>query len=244
MSSQYDALAELSEQTAHSPLRKFYEEHTLFDALGDVRDLSVLDLACGTGLYTRKLKERGGRRVVGVDNSEAMINYARRLEAQEPKQVEYLVQDATSLGDVGTFDCVVGSYLLHYAPSKEALAAMCASIRRALPKGGRFVTVCVNPDINLADPAYYSNYGFQVSGGVNDGEQLTLQIVVPGLEATLVAYRWTKQSYENALREAGFVDIAWHPPLCHPEGVELFGEEFWEPYLKNPHAAVMSARAA
>lgn len=243
MSSQYDALAEMSEQTAHSPLRKFYEEHTLFDALGDVKGLCVLDLACGTGLYTRRLKERGVKRVLGVDNSEGMIAYARHLEAKDPLQLEYLVKDAAELGEVGRFDCVVGTYLLHYAPTREALFSMCRNVRGVLEPRGRFVTICLNPDINLSDPAYYLNYGFQVSGGKHDGSQLTLEIVLPGMETRLTVFRWSRESYEAALTAAGFTELRWHPPLLDPMGVEIFGEEFWTAYLATPHAAVLSARA-
>lgn len=243
MSSQYDALAELSEQTAHSPLRKFYEEHTMFEALGDVTGLGVLDLACGTGLYSRKLKERGAKRVLGVDNSEGMIDYARYLEEKDPLQVEYKVRDAAQLGDVGTFDCVVGTYLLHYAPTRDALYAMARNIRGVLRPGGRFVTICMNPQINTADPAYYLNYGFQVSGGLSDGAPITLEIVLPGMETKLSAFRWTKESYEGALKEAGFKELVWHPPLLDPMGVEIFGDDFWAAYLATPHAAVLSATA-
>lgn len=241
--SQYDALAELSEQTAHSPLRKFFEEHTMFNALGDVKNLSVLDLACGTGIYTRKLKERGVKRVLGVDNSEGMIAYARHLEEQEPLQVEYVVKDAAELSAVGKFDCVVGTYLLHYAPTREALFAMCRNVRSVLEPGGRFITICMNPGINISDPSYYLNYGFQVSGGQSDGGQLTLEIVVPGMETKLSAFRWEKTSYEAGLKEAGFGELKWHPPLLDPMGLEIFGDEFWAAYLATPHAAVMSAHA-
>lgn len=242
--SQYDALAQLSEQTVHSPLRKFYEEHTLFHALGDVEKLSVLDLACGTGIYSRKLHERGAGRVVGVDNSEGMISYAKHLESSEARRIEYLVRDVSDLGDVGRFDRVLAAYLLHYAPTRDALFAMCRNIRAALHEGGRFVTVCVSPDINLSDPGYYLNYGFQLSGGHADGEQLTLEIVLPGMETKLFAHRWSKESYEEALRAAGFGDITWHAPQCAPEGFEIFGEDFWADYLRTPHAVVLSARVA
>lgn len=240
--SQYDALAELSEQTANSPLRKFYEEHTMFEVLGDLRGLTVLDLACGTGLYTRRLKERGVKCVLGVDNSEGMIAYARHLESKKPLGVEYLVKDAADLGDVGTFDCVVGTYLLHYAPTRESLFAMCTHIRKVLKPGGRFVTICMNPAINVTDPSYYLNYGFQVSGGQGDGGALTLEIVLPGMETKLSAFRWSRETYEAALKHAGFEGLVWHPPQLDPLGVEIFGEEFWTAYLATPHAAVLSAR--
>jgi 2-polyprenyl-3-methyl-5-hydroxy-6-metoxy-1,4-benzoquinol methylase len=40
---------------------------------GNVRGLDVLDLGCVTGFYSRKFIESGANKVVGVDNSEAML---------------------------------------------------------------------------------------------------------------------------------------------------------------------------
>ena len=48
--SQYDLLASLTEATAEAPLRKYFEEHTFFEALGDVQGKTILDIGCGTGL--------------------------------------------------------------------------------------------------------------------------------------------------------------------------------------------------
>src|ERR1700744_2693985 len=41
----------------------------------------VLDVACGTGLVTKALVERGGCRVVGLDQSAAMLGGARAKPA-------------------------------------------------------------------------------------------------------------------------------------------------------------------
>jgi ubiquinone/menaquinone biosynthesis C-methylase UbiE len=40
----------------------------------------VLDLACGEGFYTRRIKQRDAARVVGVDVSQPMIELARAEE--------------------------------------------------------------------------------------------------------------------------------------------------------------------
>ena len=40
---------------------------------GDVRDQRILDLACGEGFYTRRLKAAGAARVLGIDVSAEMI---------------------------------------------------------------------------------------------------------------------------------------------------------------------------
>ena len=49
------------------PLRRYVELPSVYQFLGDVTGLSILDLACGTGYYARELRRRGAARVVGVD---------------------------------------------------------------------------------------------------------------------------------------------------------------------------------
>jgi ubiquinone/menaquinone biosynthesis C-methylase UbiE len=46
----------------------------------------VLDLACGTGVFTRPLARRGGGLVVGLDLSWPMLRHARRLMVKEAVQ--------------------------------------------------------------------------------------------------------------------------------------------------------------
>ena len=41
-------------------------------------------LACGCGYYTRRLKQHGVARVIGVDISSEMIRLAREHEQKEP----------------------------------------------------------------------------------------------------------------------------------------------------------------
>jgi len=51
----------------------------LFELIGDVTNLSILDLGCGTGKHDRKLVEKGARKVVGIDLSNNMINEAMKI---------------------------------------------------------------------------------------------------------------------------------------------------------------------
>jgi ubiquinone/menaquinone biosynthesis C-methylase UbiE len=243
MSSQYDVLAKLTEATAEFPIRKYFEEFTFFKALGDISGRSVLDVACGTGLYSRRFKQRGASRVVGVDASEGMIEYARHLERESPLGIEYVAQDASKTGDLGTFDIVTATYLLHYASSKQEMQAMCTSLRRALAPGGRLVSICMNPDIQLSQREYYHPYGFEMHSRGQEGDEARLVSIVPGVELTVTAYHWTRATYEASLRSVGFRDIVWCTPEVAPEGIATFGADYWQAYLRQPHAAVFTCQA-
>jgi len=241
MGSQYDTLAAITNLTAEMPLRKYYEEYTFFQVLGNITGRSVLDVACGTGLYSRRFKQRGAARVVGIDNSEGMIGYARHLEASQPLGIAYHVLDAAGARNLGTFDVVAATYLLHYAPTREVLRDMCTSLFASLAPGGRLVSICMNPDIELADASYYRKYGFEAaSHGEEDGNVITIKSLVPELPFTISAHHWRRSTYEDTLRGAGFHDVVWHPPQIAPEGLTALGADHWAEYLRRPHAEVFS----
>jgi len=48
------------------------------------------------------------------------------------------------------------------------------------------------------------------------------------------AYYYSRTTYENALRAAGFNEINWRPLLLAPEGVAECGADYWQEYLANP----------
>ena len=137
---QYDAIAEAYQDSKQLPFRKAIERYTLFEALGDVRGLKVLDMACGAGFYTRLLKRAGAAAVTGIDVSAEMIRLAEREEARNPLGCSYVCRDVADLEpEPGTADLVVAMYLLHYAGTRDKLLRFLRVCRDALEPGGRLV---------------------------------------------------------------------------------------------------------
>ncbi|MFB8306622.1 class I SAM-dependent methyltransferase, partial [Kitasatospora purpeofusca] len=95
---------------------------------------TVLDIACGTGIVTRRL-QRTGRTVLGVDRSPGMlVPAARRIPGGA------VCGDATRLPFAsGSVDAVVMVWLLHLLPESTA-GAVLAEALRVLRPGGRLVT--------------------------------------------------------------------------------------------------------
>lgn len=65
---------------AHNPLMQA-EQQAMLDLLPDMQGKLALDLACGTGRYSRLAAERGASVIIGMDNSAAMLkrSQGRRL---------------------------------------------------------------------------------------------------------------------------------------------------------------------
>ena len=124
MPTDYNAIADQYRRSKLTPWRRYIEEYTFFELLGDVTGLSVFDLACGEGFYSRLVRLRGASRVVGVDLSAEMIRLARASEAEMPLGIEYLAADAIAFRTSEQFDVVIAAYLLNYAVTEDKLAGM------------------------------------------------------------------------------------------------------------------------
>jgi SAM-dependent methyltransferase len=239
MAAQYDAIAREYQRTKESPLRRHVEAFTFFQMLGNVAGLSILDLACGEGFYTRLMKLAGAATATGVDISAAMIALAQASETANPLGIEYFCNDVAELPDLGQFDVVSAAYLLHYAPDKINLQAMCARIANQLKPGGRFICINENPGQPVDDYAGYTQYGFNksVQEPRREGSVITYSMVSGRKIICFDAYYYSRATYESALHAAGFNKISWRPLELAPEGVAECGEEYWQEYLGNPPVA-------
>ncbi len=107
--------------------------------LASERDL-VADLACGTGVVTRKLFDKGYD-VFGVDISSEMLSSAQASD--EERGIMYLNQDICELdlySTIGTAVCICDS--LNYLLSDEELEAAFNGVSNFLYPGGVFIFDC------------------------------------------------------------------------------------------------------
>ena len=96
--------------------------------------LRVLELACGTGIVTRHLRQALGKTgtVVATDLSEPMVAYAR--DAVPEPGIEWQQADAQALAfDDGSFDVVVCQFGFMFLPDK---VQGFSEARRVLRSGG------------------------------------------------------------------------------------------------------------
>lgn len=145
----------------------FYDHPDLYDALLPVDahvpfyvDLArqqggaVLELACGTGQLTIPVAT-GGHPAVGLDQSRAMLNVARRRAAAAGAPVAFVQGDMRDFALVRRFNLifVARNSLLHLLSTTDLLAALTA-VRRHLAPDGVFAFDIFNPDVRLlARPA-------------------------------------------------------------------------------------------
>lgn len=115
----------------------------------------VLDVACGTGIVSRVLRERVSPRagITGIDLNEGMIETARAVTSDTTDAFRWHVGDVTAMPFAdGIFTVAVCQQGLQFFPDERAALK---EIRRVLRPGGRIIlTVWAGPSrffIALAD---------------------------------------------------------------------------------------------
>lgn len=173
----------------------------------------VLDLGCGEGYCTRRLRLSGAREAIGIDLSSAMIEAARAQEEREPLGISYQQGDAADLSRFppGSFDLILSMFMFNYLPLAQTRRCMVEVVRLLRP-GGRFVFASPHPSFAFlrvvrseaeAPPFYFQVNGRGYFSGRDgrfpgriwkrDGTPLDVQLC----HKTLEDYFW-------ALKDAGF----------------------------------------
>ncbi|MER7624957.1 class I SAM-dependent methyltransferase [Streptomyces sp. NPDC126503] len=242
---QYDEIGEAYEGFKSLPLERYAAVPSLLALIGDVRGASVLDLASGTGFYSRALKRRGAADVLGVDISPEMVAVARRIEEEEPLGVRYEVGDATALRPLGRrYDIVLAVQLLGYAADLATAERMCRTLHRNLEPGGSLYLLGQSPDHRFDGPTP-EKYGFRCEPtGVQaeTGPQIRLTALLDP-PVSFVAHRPRRDVYETSLRAAGFRDLTWTPVTVSDAGLRRFGPDHWADFHANPPLEMLHCRA-
>lgn len=157
-------------------------------------EMTVLELGCGTGYFTRELA-RSGADIVAIDVSPELLEIAR-TNCSAPN-VRYEIQNAYALSySNATFDSVVGSSVLHHLEIEEAVR----EIYRVLKSGGTIYFT----EPNMLNP------------------QIAIQKNVPWIKRRLgdspdetAFFRW---QLRRLLEQAGYGDIRIEPfDFLHPK---------------------------
>ena len=173
MATQYDEIGLSYESIKRFPaaiLERRTFQSVITPLLSSRKDVKILDLACGTGYYTRLLGEWGGdsvSHILGIDLSPVMVEAAQAsvassstpIHSSETKKnddkITFEVGDCTqplNLSDTtggGPFTIATGAWLLNYASSTASMTSMFRNIAQNLSDEGVFVGITPYPAPDL-----------------------------------------------------------------------------------------------
>jgi len=182
---------------------------------------AILDLGCGPGLYTEKLRALG-HPCTGVDFSPASINYAGTLP--HGKDIEYVLEDIRQYRPKCRFDAVLLLFgEINVFPREEALAILRTAASALRPGGVAFVETHTAEAVREAGmlPSTWQSFA---QGLFSENPHLCLEehfwnetlraamaryYIVDAKSASCTEYAsymqaYSEAEYETLFREAGF----------------------------------------
>ncbi len=198
-----------------------------------IEKISVCDLACGTGTYTRILSEYFPEgEIIGIDLSQDMVDKANQIESLNMNmnktsttnnRIRYFKGDCLnlSLSDIFTshskFDLINACWLLNYASSVDILNQSIVNIKKILKPGGYFMGIIPNETSHPNAWKICKEFGITnipkngdyERDSYNIGENLLLVLFEPGnfvqpYKFEVDVYYYDDDTYRKAFEKAGF----------------------------------------
>ena len=212
------------------------EWQTLERMLPSFEGKRVLDIGCGFGWHCAYAAEHGAKSVVGVDLSENMLKVAREKNAHERIRYERCAMEEINFGP-DSFDVVISSLALHYAPSFDDIVQ---KVHAILIESGEFVFSAEHPIFTAQGPQdwIYDNDGkalyFPVDRYFEEGKRQA-----NFLNETVEKYHRTMTTYLMALLNGGFHITGFAEPRPTDEQIRTIPAMKDE--LRRPMMFIVSA---
>lgn len=205
------------------------------------KQLNILDLGCGPGLYSERLALLG-HKVTGVDFSENSIEYAKKEAKNKKLDITYLKENYLNLDlEENTFDLVILIFTDFGPLLPNERAHLLINIKRVLKPNGLFIFDVLN-DKNIKDKVSPKNWETSAEGFWKNEPYLALsdsfvyeenkvilyQHIIIDAQDNLSVYRfWTHffshSDLSEILHEHNFKNLSFHEDVL-PKGDLWNGE--------------------
>ena len=231
----YSQLARIYRQSGVNPDRKYSIVPTVVQIAGDVVGKHILNLGAGNGDFARAFIAADADRVTAIDRSDIQITLAKREGALG---IKYMLGDALSMR-LPDADIIAAPWMLDFIPRVSGLFPFFERCYRSLVVGGRLVTVA-----NLPDESVEHTYGIrkELLGPKEDGTPIKVDFFRDGkFLCSIDSVYFTPETIVHTLKEVGFVNVQWHDPIVHPDGITDLGQAYWDTYLQGTELGYVTA---
>lgn len=201
---------------------------------------TIVDLGCGTGIFTFLLEGFAPKKIIGIDLSEEMLNIAKRKAVKLSSKAEFICYDASKCRDVihSQADFIFSSTTSHYIRNIEELFM---NVARSLKNGGE----CI---FSIIHPLYSAMYPIEHGDKFPNDEEWTIRYLDKSARAYIQpwleynddyenhlskSYHHTFSDYINAIIDAGLVIEKICEPMA-PEEWKTMQPDRYESFVETP----------
>ena len=178
---------------------------------------NVLDLACGTGVVTKEIRNKIGNTgyVVGADTSTTAIKIAKKWNGRKNSNFDFVNIDAEKFNFSKKFDAVACQYALFFFPDAQKALK---NIRKSIKKTG-----------NLGISVHGKKDKVPFFSSILDSAIKFIPDYIPPNSPNLDRFG-TKVSLKNEVHKAGFSKISVKEFVFNYSPGKF--EDYWRNYIK------------
>jgi ubiquinone/menaquinone biosynthesis C-methylase UbiE len=162
---------------------------TVLELLGEVEN--VLDFGCGSGKFSRKLRDQG-KQVIALDPTEEMIKFAKERDCSN---IEYHTGTELNFLESESLEGAISTFVFCTVHEDQKLIENCQEIYRVLKTNSPFIILDPHPNIHQAE---------YISGSRRIHAGRIVETRLKGMEGILYDCLRPIQDYKDFLELAGF----------------------------------------
>lgn len=215
---------------------------SLLKLIGNLKDKTLIDYACGSGYHTQIFAQKA-QKVVGIDISELMIQVAKKRPSLS--NTEFHVRNCEEILNLGEYDVVSAVYLLNYAKTKEMLKNFLTSMYNSLKPKGICCGITHNSFMTADEFHYHLKYDMRFGAPdptFNENNDITLDFLDHKTKESVLQIRFyylEPSVIEETFKEVGFVNFKWIHFTLNEEQNKY--KEFLIDYLNHPESILYYA---
>jgi ubiquinone/menaquinone biosynthesis C-methylase UbiE len=202
---------------------------SVMNHLGDIRTRVVLDYGCGSGNFSRYLRDNGAY-VTGIDVSAGMIEVAKRIY---PGNIGYYRIDSGDLGFSAdsVFDHAVANFVLCAIQDDDEIRKIIRELYRVLKPGGKFIVM--NSNWEKSNGKEFVSFRLEYCENLSRGQRINA-ITKSNPPIVFEDYFRSIETYVRFLTDAGFTVDGVDEPLATGTGARWIDELIFPPYYIIP----------
>lgn len=213
---QYDLVVQDNIYNAH------FERPSLQALLSDVKNCNILDLGCGTGIYTEYLLSQGAKSVTCIDYSKEMIDLVTSKFGDKIKAYAHDLSLGLPDKKNNSIDVIICPLVLHYL---EDLFFIFKEAHRVLKSNGYMVFSTHHP---------FADFEYSLSGNYFDRELVSQEWNTVGQPVQVKFYRRSLSEISDAITSSGLCITKISEGHVSEEARKI-SEETYSYLTKNPN---------